>query len=215
VAPRVLAALPLAGHVVTGDALLCQRALCRQIRDQGGHYFFVVKANQPRLLEDLTVLFEWPAPGEVFATAERHHRPGDRRERRRLWASTALDGYLDWPGVRQVCKVERAVERGGRVTREVAYAVTSLGPRGGPAQLLHLWRGHWGIENRLHYVRDVTFGEDASTVRTAAAPEVLAAIRNALLTLLHQSGCANIAAALRSFAWQPGSSLRLLGISPP
>jgi hypothetical protein len=94
----------------------------------------------------------------------------------------------------------------------VSYAVTSLGPRIPPARLLHLWRGHWGIENRLHYVRDVTFGEDASTVRTAAAPEVLAALRNALLTLLHQAGYANIAAALRSFAWQSGSSLRLLGI---
>jgi predicted transposase YbfD/YdcC len=213
VAPRVLAALPLAGHVVTGDALYCQRELCRQIRERGGHYFFTVKANQPRLLEDLTVLFEWPAPGEVFATAEHRDRHGDRAELRRLWASTALEGYLDWPGARPVCKIERRVEGGDRSRREVAYALTSLGPRVGPPRLLRLWRGHWGIENRLHYVRDVTLGEDASTVRTGAAPEILAALRNALLTLLRQSGFTNIAAALRCFAWQPGSSLRLLGIS--
>ena len=83
-----------------------------------------------------------------------------------------------------------------------------------PALLGHA-RGHWGIENRLHYVRDVTFGEDASQVRSAAAPEVLAALRNAVVGLLRNAGWDNIAAALRHTAWTPGAALELLGLPSP
>jgi predicted transposase YbfD/YdcC len=214
VAPQVLAQLPLRGQVVTGDALYCQRKLCRQIRQQGGHYLFTVKENQPRLYADIALLFEWPAPGETFAEAEQRDQHGDRHEVRHLWTSTALDGYLDWPGAQQVCKIERTVRRKGQVTCEIRYGITSLGPQVGPARLLRVWRGHWGIENRLHYVRDVTFGEDASPVRTGAAPQVLAVLRNLVLALLRNAGYANIAAALREHAWsQPGAALRRLGIA--
>jgi predicted transposase YbfD/YdcC len=215
IAPQVLARLPLQGRVVTGDALYCQRKLCRQIRQQGGHYLFTVKENQPRLYADIALLFEWPAPGESFAEAEQRDQHGDRHEVRHLWTSTALDGSLDWPGVQQVGKIERTVRRHGQVRREVRYGITSLGPQIGPTRLLRLWRGHWGIENRLHYVRDVTFGEDASPVRTGAAPQVMAVLRNLVLALLRNAGCTNIAAALREQAWhQPHAALRLLGINP-
>jgi predicted transposase YbfD/YdcC len=217
VAPGLLEQVPVAGRVVTGDALYCQRELCRRIVERGGDYLVAVAANQPSLYDDLRWLFEWPAPGEVFRTAVSSDQHGDRRERRRLWASTALDGYTDWPGARQVCKVERRREVDGQVSSEVAYAVTSLGPETRPAELLAIWRGHWAIENRLHYVRDVTLGEDASHVRTGAAPEVMAALRNATLALLRRAGHANIAAGLRALGWQTQSraALRLLGIAPP
>jgi predicted transposase YbfD/YdcC len=185
--------------------------------ERGGDYFVVVAGNQPRMYDDLYWLFEWPAPGEAFRAAVSYDQHGDRRERRRLWASTALEGYLDWPGARQVCKVERRVERKGEASTEVAYAITSLGPRTSPAELLAIWRAHWAIENRLHYVRDVTFGEDASHVRTGAAPEVLAALRNTAIALLRRAGHANVAAGLRVLGWQTqsGAALRLLGISLP
>ena len=78
--------------------------------------------------------------------------------------------------------------------------------------MLALARGHWGIENRLHYVRDVTLGEDACRVRSDAAPQVLAALRNVVLTLLRAAGHTNIAAALRAIAWR-GSALALLGLA--
>jgi predicted transposase YbfD/YdcC len=215
VAPDLLDGFPLAKRIVTGDALYCQRALCQRIIDGGGAYLFVAAENQPRLYDDLYWLFEWPAPDEApFATAVEHRQHGDRIETRRLWASAALTGYSDWPGLRQVCKIERRVVRAGEVSRETAYAVTSLGPATTPAKLLRLWRGHWAIEHRLHYVRDVTFGEDASQVRSGAAPEVLASLRNAVIGLLRAGGHANIAAALRQMAWQPGAALHLLGIIP-
>lgn len=111
-------------------------------------------------------------------------------------------------------KIERLSERRGKLTRQVRYAITSLDERPPARRLLQHVRGHWGIENRLHYVRDVTMGEDASQVRTGAAPEVVAALRNIVIAVLHQAGWTNIAAALRHHGWQPGEALRLLAINP-
>lgn len=206
----------LAKRLVTGDALYCQRALCRRLVDEGGAYFISVGENQPRLYDELRWLFEWPVPDEQFAETVTTSKHGDRIETRRLWASTALVGYSDWPGLRQACKVERTVRHQGAVRTEVRYAITSLGPGVGPARLLRIWRGHWAIENRLHYVRDVTLGEDASQVRSGSAPQVLAALRNTIVALLRRAGHTNIAAALRATAWQSqsGAPLRLLGIDP-
>lgn len=214
-APAVVATLPLAGRLVTGDALYCQRELCRQIRAQDGDYLVVVKANQPDLLWAVQTVFAHPPPGERFATAEAWDQHGDRVETRRLWASTALTGYLDWPGVQQVVCVERICLRRGQTTRQVRYAITSLGPEIAAATLLGHVRSHWAIENRLHWVRDVTLGEDASQVRSGAAPQIMAALRNTVLGLVRGAGWTNIAAALRHYAWQPGAALAVLGLTAP
>lgn len=214
-APVVLAALPLAGRLVTGDALYCQTALCRQILHQGGDYLVTVKANQPELQWALATLFALPPPGERFATAVRWDQHGDRVETRRLWASPALADYLTWPGAKQVLRVERSCTQRGQTIRQVRYAITSLDAAVGATTLLGHVRGHWAIENRLHWVRDVTLGEDACQVRSGSAPQVLAALRNAVLGLLRGAGWTNVAAALRHYAWQPGTALAVLGLSPP
>ena len=164
-APELLGQVDLAGRVVTGDALYAQKNLSRQVVEQGGDYFWVVKDNQPTLRADIALLFAEPPWGEELATAGECGRHGDRWEERTLWTSTALNEYLDWPQVRQVCCVERKVTRKGATRKELAYAITSLSPaQAGPQELLCLWRSHWEIENRLHYVRDVTMKEDASQV---------------------------------------------------
>jgi predicted transposase YbfD/YdcC len=214
-APGLLAALPLGGRLVTGDALYCQAALCRQIREQAGDDLVVVKANQPDLLWAVRTLFAAPPPGEAFATAVDWGQHGDRVERRQVWASAALTGYLDWPGAQQVLCVERRCLRRGTWTREVRYAITSLGPGVTAAALLGHVRRHWAIENRLHWVRDVTMGEDACRVRSGAAPQILAALRNTALALARRAGWTNIAEALRHYAWRPGAALAVLGLSPP
>jgi hypothetical protein len=109
-----------------------------------------------------------------------------------------LNGYLDWPGVAQVCRIESAVTEGGETTCEVSYAITSVPrARGGAAALLGWHRGHWGIENRVHYVRDVTMGEDSNRTRVGSGPQVLAALRNAVISHLRIAGSTNIAASLR------------------
>lgn len=216
VAPQLLAQLELVGRVVTGDALYAQRGLSRQVVEQGGDYLWVLKDNQPTLRAALVLLFAEPPWGERMGVVQQVGRHGDRQERRQLWASTALNHYLDWPYLGQVCCVARTRQRKGVREEHTAYAITSLTPeKGTPQKLLELWRGHWKIENQSHYVRDVTMREDASQVPSGAAPEVLAALRNVVIGLVRQSGATNVAAALRHYSWKATKALPLLGLSPP
>ncbi len=128
-----------------------------------------------------------------------------RLEHRRLTSTTVLNSYLDWPGLKQVCRIDRERRIGARRQRETVYYITSL-PRtmAGPEDLLNLARNHWGaIENRLHYVRDEVLGEDRSTIFRGDAPQNLAALRNASLNWLRVKGIDKISATLRSFARHP------------
>ncbi len=210
-----MADLDLHGVTVTGDAQFCQRALSHQVVAAGGAYFWAVKDNQHRLLEALVALFTLePPPGVTFARAVQRGRHGDRQEERTLRTSTLLNDYLDWPHVAQVCTIERVVTRHGRTTREAGYALTSLHPDQADAtSLAALWRGHWGIENCLHWVRDVTFDEDRSQIRTGHAPQVVAALRNTAIGILRRAGHTNIAAALRTYAARPLDILALTGLT--
>lgn len=201
--------------MLTLDALYCQRAFCSKVLQGGGDYVVIVKRNQPALYEAIELAFRLPIVGEEYRRTEHEDRHGDRWETRRLWATNALTPYLDWPGVQQVCKIEREVRRKGAVQREVRYAITSLGTSIGPQTLLGYIRGHWKIENKLHYVKDVTLGEDSSQVRSGAAPQVMAVLRNLTLALLRLAGARNIAAILRHIAWTPREALRLLRLVPP
>ena len=113
----------------------------------------------------------------------------------------------------QVCRIQRWRWHHDKEEYEVTYAITSVPRTSADATTLLGWnRGHWGIENRSHYVRDVTFGEDASQISKGHAPQVLAAIRNGLLTSLRAEGVTNIAAALRKNAYQVTRLLAKLGI---
>lgn len=134
-------------------------------------------------------------------TVSRSDKGHGRRERRTLTSTIALNHHLDWPGVKQVCRVVRErILRGQRQT-ETAYFVTSLSrSRADASRLEQLIRGHWGaIENGLHWVRDVTLGEDRCTICRGHAPQNLAAFRNAALNWLRSTGGGNLAARIRSF----------------
>jgi predicted transposase YbfD/YdcC len=209
----LLAALVLTGWVVTTDALFTQTEIARTILDAGGDYLMEVKGNQPRLHDDLTVLFADPDLPTRQAQETRMH--ANRVERRTLTVSTELAGYTAWPGLRQAVRVERRVtdKRTGETRVESAYAITSLAPDVvTPAQLLRLWREHWHIENKLHWIRDVTFDEDRSTVRTGDIPQVMAALRNAIIGLHRSQGATDIAAACRQYQAAPALPLAALGL---
>ena len=213
---ELLVGLDLAGKVVTGDARYAHRELSRDIVAAGGDYLWALKDNQPNTRAAVELLFQDPPWGETFPEARQENRHGGRRERRWLRISTALQGSRDWPGVQQVCGLKRARHWQGKTTVEWAYAITSLTPeQAGPERLLQLWRGPWGIENRAHWVRDVTLGEDRSAVRSGAAPPGMAALRNLVLGLLRLAGQRNIAAALRHYGWHPAAALQLLGFPFP
>ncbi len=214
--PPLLAGRDLTGTVVTMDALLTQRSLARQIRQQGGHYLLVVKANHPTLYAALDQLFTGDLPVEptdhaarVTTTEKRHGRLTTRT----LERTAALNDYLDWPDLGQVLRrTYRAVNlTTGKVSHEVTYGVTSLpAATTTPAAVARHWRGHWTIENRVHHVRDVTLGEDGCRVRTGSAPMILSTMRNVVLNLLNGIGVANKAAALRRHAAQPRDALKLV-----
>lgn len=220
-APRVLDRHDLHGTVTTMDALLTQRALAAQIVAQGGHYLMVVKDNHPTILAAITTLFECPPQPaitdhpETATTCDKGH---GRLEVRTLERSAALNAYLDWPGVGQVLRrtCQRVALTTGVITEEVTYGLTSLPPHeASAAQIEALWRGHWTIENRVHYVRDVTWGEDAGQVRQGHAPQALAALRNALLSLLRACGWTQIADATRHYGAFAHRAITLLSSPPP
>jgi predicted transposase YbfD/YdcC len=214
----LLAGLVLRGLVVTLDALFTYQHLAQIILDHEGDYLLVVKGNQPGVREDIATLFAEPAAvADTFAQTQTAELGHGRIEVRTLTSSDALVGYLDWPGLAQVFRLERQVrvKRTARWRTETVYGLTSLSPqRAGPARLLHLARQHWMIENGVHYVRDVTFGEDASQVRCGAIPQVLALLRTTVIGLIRTTGETAIAATCRRFAAQPWTALALLGLPP-
>lgn len=217
VAPALLARVAWPGRVLTGDALFCQRHLCRQVLDAGGDYLVLVKENQPTLYGDLELLFDPPAASRPLPLLDRREaRTTDRghgrsEEVRTLVASTDLSGYLDWPGLAQVFRLERTWRERGAAKRVVHYGITSLSPRDGPPErLLALKRGHWRIENTLHYVKDVVLGEDRSPIHCGQGPTVMAMLREAALNLLQRAGIRQISARLRYHSQHPLAAVALV-----
>jgi predicted transposase YbfD/YdcC len=208
VMPTLLAALDLQGRVVVGDAMQTQRALSAQIIEAGGDYVWFVKENQPTLLAEIEELFLPPpimpghsAPARDFRRAKKLDKGHARREERTITVSSMLAGYSEWPGLEQVFKLERRVWQEGRAeVYEARYGVTSL-PKSvaGPRRLLKIARAEWGIENGLHYRRDVTLEEDAGQVRRGGAPQVLAALNNVVISLMGQAGEQNLPDLQRTF----------------
>jgi predicted transposase YbfD/YdcC len=133
--------------------------------------------------------------------------------KRRLEASRRIVPHLDWPGLKQVCRLQRETRRDGKLVREVQYAITSLSPQqADAARLLSFWRGHWDIENRLHWIRDTHWREDRCRIRTGHGPQNMAAFRNAAINLFRLAGTPNLAAAIRQNAYRVDSLLATLGI---
>jgi predicted transposase YbfD/YdcC len=218
VAAHLLGELILEGRVITADALLTQRKLAEAILLREADYLMVVKDNQAELLGWAKSLLEEPIwlrdrPSEV-QTLELGH---GRIEHRHLLATGVEAGDEIWPGLKQVIKVERTIlhKKSGKGSKEQVYGVTSLEQgRAEAGALLRMMRQHWTIENKSHWVRDVTYDEDRSQVRSGSIPQVMAALRNTVIGLMRYAGERNIAAACRRFAAQPWSALALIGINP-
>jgi len=132
---------------------------------------------------------------------------------RTIKVSIEMNAYLasSWPSIAQVAQLTRTVTKAGKTTTEVVYLITTLSSsKASPERLLELNRGHWSIENRLHSVRDVSFREDRSRLRTGNAPHILAALRNLSIALIHRSGSSQITATRQHFASCPHQALALL-----
>jgi len=166
---------------------------------------------------------EWEETGAVFSEdldGSRKRRHG-RVEEREVWALSHPERNRDmgtwgavgeaWPGLQQAVQVRRRRQLASRTENEIEYYITSVTADEADAARLGRWiREYWQIENRLHWVRDETLGEDRSQVRTGAAPQVMAALRNLLLALLRRRSQTNIAAALRTLAARPAQAIALV-----
>jgi len=222
VAPALLARIAWPGRVLTGDALFCQRHLCQQVHDAGGDYLLLVKENQPILFSDIGLLFDPPLDSKPLPLLDRRevrtteHGHGRKEEVRHLVASTDLTGYLDWPGVAQVFRLTRTWQEHGTRKEVVHYGITSLSSDvGSPARLLALKRGHWAIEKGLHRVKDVSLGEDQSSIHQGQGPTVMALLRDAALNLLRRAGIRQITACLRYHSQHPAAAVALLLAAAP
>ncbi|POX58712.1 ISAs1 family transposase [Streptomyces sp. Ru62] len=208
----LLAPLDLAGTVVTFDALHSQTEHARfLVEDKQAHYIAVIKGNHPTLQQELKRLPWREVPLQVRTRATAHGRD----EIRRIKTCTVARG-LDFSHAAQAVQVvrRRQTVTTGKVTLERVYGVTSLRPhQAAPTDLASWVRGHWGIENRLHFVRDTTFAEDASRVRTGTAPWAMASLRNLAIGALRHAGHDNIAAGLRHHARHPRRPLTTFGIT--
>lgn len=191
----LLACFDLTGAVVTVDAMHTQTDTASGITAAGGDYLFTVKGNQPGLHARLKRLPWKDVPGHRTAVT------GHGRRATRTIKVTTVPDWIDFPGAGQIAQLRRTVTTGGKKTVEVVYLITSASSQTAPPATLATWiQGHWGIENQLHWVRDVTYDEDRSQVRTGHAPRVMATVRNTAISLLRLDGWTNIAQALRHHA---------------
>ena len=213
--PDLLLDLVLEGRVFTMDALHTQRETAQTIVDGKGDYVMIVKENQPTLQADIALVFTGPdAPLFIEERAATLGKEHGRIEIRTVQTCSALNDFLTWPGVQQVFRLDRKTTllKTQRVRRETVYGVTSLSPHWANAtSLLQLVRGQWSIENRSHWVRDVTFGEDQSQVRKGHLPQVMATLRNVAIGLIRLCRFRFVPRALDYFASHPFEALAAIG----
>lgn len=204
------------GRIFSLDAMHTQREMCAQLHRLDGDYVLVAKDNQPTLHEDIADLFEDRVPDRRrWQQAETWDKGHGRLEHRQIICSPDLNEWFakQWEGIEQVFRLERTVLtlKTGEQHHEVVYGLSSLSlALAPPSRLLHLVRDHWKIENRLHWRRDVTLGEDTCQTRTGAVPSVLAQLNSTVLSLMDRMGIRNVARQMRYFDAQYQQALDLL-----
>lgn len=201
----------LSGVVVTADALHTQTGHARYLFGRGAHYIFTVKANQPSLLNQLM-----DSPWDQVPAGNRSRVKANGRTMIRTIKCATLSPGISFPHAQQAIEITRKSQVAGSKTWhiETVYAVTSLPThQASPGQLGGWVRGHWSIENSLHWRRDVVWDEDRSQVRTGNSPWVMAILRNIAITLLKRQGNKNIAKATRRLKNHPLQALEIVGIS--
>ena len=220
-APNLLSCIDLRNKVVIGDALHTQRQISIQIGTANGNYLWVVKGNQPQLLQDLQDWFDTTipllpgmgCPPKDFCSATITSKGHGRLEVRTLTTSRQLNDFLDWPFLQQVFKLERSitVQKTGQTRHEIVYGITSLSAeQASPGQLLNMLRSYWGIENGLHYRRDVTLREDQTRFTKDSAAHIMSIINNIVLGLIAKAGYHSVPSARRNFTANLEDALALL-----
>lgn len=194
----LLESIDIQGKQVSADALLTQRGLADYlVRKRKAHYHFTVKANQPKLLEDLRLFFKDRQQPDFVEDACCEH---GRIEIRKIWTTTQLNGYLNFPHVAQAFVIERQStdKKSGEHSHETAYGITSQSPlKANARSLLATNRGHWSIENSCHYILDWNYDEDRSRIRTGHGPENITRLRRFAVGVIKSKGVRSVAQTMR------------------
>ena len=212
-APKLLDEISIEDKNITSDALHTQKTFADYlVNERKAHYFFCVKKNQPTLLEDIEYYFsnDFRAPDHEDSASIAH----GRIEIRRIWTTSELNGYLIFPHVAQVYKIEREItdKKSGKTSLEVAYGVTSrTTSEVNPQKVLHIVRGHWSVEVS-HYIIDWIYDEDRSTIRTGHGPENITRLRRFAIGLVKSKGVKNISKKMRQLNKNTHSVLTYLKI---
>jgi predicted transposase YbfD/YdcC len=194
----LLETIDLEGKEVSADALLTQRKLADYlVGERKAHYHFTVKGNQPGILQDLELYFQDRGHPHFV-----EHTPPDhgRIETRKIWTTTELNDYLDFPHVGQAFLVERhcTEKKTGKTSLEIAYGLTSRTPeQANPRRVLKVNRGHWTIENSCHYILDWNYDEDRSRIRTGHGPENITRLRRFAISVIKSQGARSVAQKMR------------------
>jgi len=194
----LLETLDLKGKDITADALLTQRKIAEYlVKDRHAHYHFTVKGNQRGVLEDVALWFQDRKQPDFV-----QHTPPDhgRIETRKIWTTTELNGYLNFPHVGQAFLIERhsLEKKNGLRSCEIAYGITSrTAKQASPERLLRVNRGHWTIENSCHYILDWNYDEDRSRIRTGYGPENITRLRRFAIGVIKSKGVRSVAQKMR------------------
>lgn len=218
--PALLDPVEVAGTVVTADAAHCQDATAAYLTGRDADYVLTVKGNRPTLLAQVKAHLGVVGLDDLDGCDGADHVQDDRghgrRVRRAIWMAAA-DG-IGFPGVQQVFRIRREVRDtcGRLISKEVVHGITSLSVQKAAAEAVARFvREHWGIENKVHWVRDVVFGEDAHHTYLGAAAQVMATFRNLAVALLRLAGITGITRTLQRIAADRTRILPLLAASRP
>jgi predicted transposase YbfD/YdcC len=194
----LLDAIDIEGKDVTADALLTQRNIANYlVKERKAHYHFTVKGNQPGLLEDIKLYFQARQEPDFVDYMPPDH---GRIETRKIWTTTELNDYLNFPHVGQAFVIEReSIEKkNGESSCEIAYGITSRTSEQADAQrVLNINRGHWSIENSCHYIIDWNYDEDRSRIRTGYGPENMTRLRRFAIGVIKSKGVRSVAQKMR------------------
>ena len=216
---EMLAGMDIENTVITADALNTQKKSYKQIHEQGGFYCFIVKDNPLQLLKDIEALdlinrYETELDQTGTPSLEIGFHQTIEKAHRHFCCSFEINDYVEFPYVQQVFCIERSTEliKKNKSRGEIVYGITNLPKKlYSPADVLRYNRNHWGIENRSHWVRDVTFNEDKSKIRKKNVPEIMASLSNLCVSAMRLMGVKNIAQGTRDFMLNPKLAIELIG----
>lgn len=212
--PAVLDNLDISGAIITADALNCQKEIAKKVREKNADYFLALKGNQGTLLEETKSYFMNRENLDYYEEADKGH---GRIELRQCWSTDKIDwlkeGHSGWKDLKSICCIERERQIRGAVQRETAFYISST--QASARNHLFYSREHWGVENKLHWILDVAFNEDRSTLGTRNADQNMAIVRKVVINMIKRYKTATqdkiaIKTARKAAGWSRARASKIL-----